>query len=92
MGDGVNIAARLEGVAKPGTICLSEDAYRQVKGRLDLKVTDLGATHLKNIVEPIQLVFRAEGSERQGSELGADSTGQVLVPLLPSLRAHAGVL
>src|SRR5437763_10673680 len=38
MGDGVNIAARLEGVAAPGTICLSEDAYRQVKGRLDLSV------------------------------------------------------
>ena len=36
MGDGVNIAARLEGVAEPGAICLSEDAYRQVKGRLDL--------------------------------------------------------
>jgi hypothetical protein len=38
MGDGVNIAARLEGVAKPGTICLSEQAYWQVKGRLDLKI------------------------------------------------------
>jgi adenylate cyclase len=36
MGDGVNLAARLEGIAKPGAICLSEDAYRQVKGRLDL--------------------------------------------------------
>ena len=36
MGDGVNIAARLEGIAKPGAICLSEDAYRQVKGRLEL--------------------------------------------------------
>ena len=43
MGDGVNIAARLEGIAEPGAICLSEDAYRQVKGRLDLAVTDLGA-------------------------------------------------
>ena len=42
MGDGVNIAARLEGIAKPGAICLSEDAYRQVKGRLDLEATDLG--------------------------------------------------
>ena len=42
MGDGVNIAARLEGIAKPGAICLSEDAYRQVKGRLDLVVRDLG--------------------------------------------------
>ena len=39
MGDGVNVAARLEGIAKPGAICLSEDAYRQVKGRLDLEVT-----------------------------------------------------
>ena len=54
MGDGVNIAARLEGIAKPGTICLSEDAYRQVKSRLDLAVRDLGATQLKNIAEPVQ--------------------------------------
>ena len=52
MGDGVNIAARLEGVAKPGAICLSEQAYWQVKGRLDLKVSDLGQTQLKNIAEP----------------------------------------
>jgi class 3 adenylate cyclase len=55
MGDGVNIAARLEGVAKPGAICLSEQAYWQVKGRLDLKVSDLGATQLKNIAEPIHV-------------------------------------
>ena len=55
MGDGVNIAARLEGVAKPGAICLSEDAYRQVKSRLDLKVSDLGQTQLKNIAEPIRV-------------------------------------
>ena len=54
MGDGVNIAARLEGVAKPGTICLSEDAYRQVKARLDLAVTDLRPTQLKNIAEPVR--------------------------------------
>src|SRR5580658_9332419 len=55
MGDGVNIAARLEGVAKPGAISLSEDAYRQVKARLDLAVTDLGPTQLKNIAEPIRV-------------------------------------
>ena len=55
MGDGVNIAARLEGVAKPGAICLSEDAYRQVRSRLDLKVSDLGLTPLKNIVEPVHI-------------------------------------
>ena len=55
MGDGVNIAARLEGIAKSGTICLSEDAYRQVKGRLDLAAADLGPTQLKNIAEPIRV-------------------------------------
>jgi TolB-like protein/class 3 adenylate cyclase/Flp pilus assembly protein TadD len=55
MGDGVNIAARLEGIAKPGAICLSEDAYRQVKGRLDLTVSDLGETELKNIAEPMHV-------------------------------------
>ena len=55
MGDGVNIAARLEGIAKPGAICLSEDAYRQVKSRLDLAVSDLGLTKLKNIAEPVRV-------------------------------------
>jgi adenylate cyclase len=55
MGDGVNIAARLEGIAKPGAICLSEDAYRQVKARLNVLVRDLGATSLKNIPEPIRV-------------------------------------
>src|ERR1700678_31911 len=55
MGDGVNIAARLEGMAKPGAICLSEDAYRQVKSRLDLAVTELVPTQLKNIAEPIRV-------------------------------------
>jgi adenylate cyclase len=54
MGDGVNIAARLEGIAKPGGICLSEDAYRQVKARIDLAASELGAVQLKNIVEPVE--------------------------------------
>src|ERR1700745_1707176 len=49
MGDGVNIAARLEGIAQPGALALTEDAYRQVKQRLDIKVSDLGVTQLKNI-------------------------------------------
>ena len=57
MGDGVNIAARLEGIAAPGAICLSEDAYRQVKARLEINVSDLGDTRLKNIVEPIRVYF-----------------------------------
>jgi class 3 adenylate cyclase len=65
MGDGVNIAARLQGVAKPGAICLSEDAYRQVKGRLDLAVTDLGKTSLKNIAEPVHAYSVEVGKRAQ---------------------------
>jgi TolB-like protein len=65
MGDGVNIAARLESVCEPGAICLSEDAYRQVKGRLDLAVTDLGPTQLKNIAEPIRVYSLEVGKPAQ---------------------------
>jgi adenylate cyclase len=61
MGDGVNIAARLEGIAKAGSICLSEDAYRQVRSRLDLSVSDLGHTELKNIAEPVRVYSLAVG-------------------------------
>ncbi len=55
LGDGVNVAARLEGIAEPGAICLSGDAYRQVKGKIDLVVRDLGEQELKNIAEPIRV-------------------------------------
>ena len=64
MGDGVNIAARLEGISRPGAICLSEDAYRQVRARLDLNATDLGKTHLKNIAEPIRAYSLEVGKAR----------------------------
>ena len=62
MGDGVNIATRLESIAKPGAICLSEQAYWQVKRRLELAVTDLGQTQLKNIADPIR-VYSLEVSQ-----------------------------
>ena len=65
MGDGVNIASRLEGIAEPGAICLSEDAYRQVKGRLDLAVSDLGPTQLKNIADPIRVYSLEVGQPAQ---------------------------
>ena len=55
MGDGVNIAARLEGICEPGSICLSEQAYWQVKARLDLAIDDRGAVRLKNIADPVRV-------------------------------------
>jgi len=55
LGDGVNVAARLEGIAEPGAICLSADAHRQVKGKIDLAMRDLGEQHLKNIAEPVRV-------------------------------------
>jgi adenylate cyclase len=70
MGDGVNIAARLEGIAKPGAICLSEDAYRQVSGRLEMEVTDLGPTQLKNIERPISRLFATGGGPGKAEAAG----------------------
>jgi TolB-like protein/class 3 adenylate cyclase len=55
MGDGVNIAARLEGVAEPGGICLSEDAYRQVRDKVRESFTDIGDKKLKNIARPVRV-------------------------------------
>src|SRR6516165_11354537 len=54
MGDGVNIAARFEGIAEPGGICLSEDAYRQVRDRLKEEFIDLGEKELKNISHTVR--------------------------------------
>ena len=55
MGDGVNIAARLEGVCEPGSICLSEDAYRQVRDRIKEELVELGERQLKNITRPVRV-------------------------------------
>ena len=79
MGDGVNIAARLEGICEPGGICLSEDAYRQVKSRLELQVADLGRQSLKNIAEPVHAYLLRHGAPAtQKSPQAATRTGGVL--------------
>src|SRR6476661_8574852 len=83
MGDGVNIAARLEGIAKPGAICLSEQAYWQVKSRLDLAVSDLGATQLKNIAEPVRVYSLEVGKAAQAKP--AKPTARKLRPILALL-------
>ncbi len=88
MGDGVNIAARLEGIADPGAICLSEEAYWQVKGRLDLAVTDLGPTQLKNIAEPIRVYSLDVGMPALAKPV-ADPSARKIRPAAPLDRRFA---
>lgn len=77
-GDGVNIAARLEQIAPPGGICLSEDAYRQVRNKLDVPIADAGEQRLKNIANPIR-VYRIEPSVAAAFEAPS-----------PAAEPHAG--
>jgi hypothetical protein len=74
MGDGVNIAARLDGIAKPGAICLSEDAYRQMRDRLQHEFIDLGEKGLKNIARPVRAYTIKIDSA--GSVVPAQASGQ----------------
>ena len=53
-GDGVNIAARLEGIAEAGGVCMSDDTYRQIRGKVEIACDDLGPQALKNIAEPMR--------------------------------------
>jgi TolB-like protein/class 3 adenylate cyclase/Flp pilus assembly protein TadD len=62
-GDGVNIAARVETLASPGAICLSDNAYQQMKGKLALDVSDMGEQQLKNIAQPMRVyIIRLDGA------------------------------
>jgi len=71
LGDGVNVAARLEGVAEPGGICISSSVYDQVAGKLSLGFVDLGEKSLKNIARPI----RVYQFDRTGTFVGAKPSG-----------------
>ena len=73
MGDSVNIAARLEGIADPGGICLSEDAYRQVRDRLKEGFADLGEKELKNIARPVRVFAIKTASSGVTQELIAST-------------------
>ena len=95
MGDGVNIAARLESICQPGAVCLSEDAYRQVKGRLDLAVADLGPTQAQEHRRPDPGLFAGSRHPRAG-EVGRTRNARIahatkrrfrLAPLAVALAA-----
>jgi adenylate cyclase len=76
-GEGVNIAARVEPLASPGAICLSDNVYQQIKGKLALDVSDMGEQQLKNIAQPVRV---------WGVRLDKDISGPVLsLPDRPSI-------
>ena len=73
MGDGINVAARLEGMAKPGAICLSEDAYRQVRDKVKEEFVDLGEERLKNIARPVRIYEVRIDTERSAPAIRSNS-------------------
>jgi adenylate cyclase len=86
MGDGVNIAARLEGICEPGAMCLSEDAWRQVRDRIDAPFADLGERALKNIARPVRVYSISPSPPRGGGE-GREEVGDSRAPTTSPSRA-----
>ena len=79
-GDGVNIAARLEGISQPGGICISDDAYRQVRGRLDANFQDAGEQELKNIARPVRVYqLQSGGGETEALALALPDKPSIAV-------------
>ena len=88
-GDGINIASRLEGMADPGGLCLSEDAQRQLRGKLDLSFEDMGEQALKNIAAPIR-VFRLGGSATEAAAPATSGHWEMPKILLVPFRHRGG--
>jgi adenylate cyclase len=87
-GDGVNIAARLEGIAEPGGVCISDDAQRQIRGKVDIAFEDMGSQNLKNIAEPMRawrLKINAGGCAAAPMEPPVESTQALVLPDKPSI-------
>ena len=82
-GDGVNIAARLEGIAEPGGVCISDDAYRQIRGKVDVGFDDIGLQTLKNIAEPMRAWHMRFESEAAPAIRASSSSIQVQDLTLP---------
>ena len=83
-GDGVNIAARLEGLAEPGAVCMSDDAYRQFRGKVDIAFDDLGLQVLETIAEPMR-VWRFAGQSAAKDGPAAVGTQALTLPDKPSI-------
>ena len=84
MGDGVNIAARLEGICEPGGVCISEDAYRQVRDKIKEQFVDLGEQVLKNIARPMR-AYQVKLGETKPSPPRKSPSAQLALPDKPSI-------
>ena len=82
-GDCVNVAVRLKGIAEPGGVCISDDAYRQIRGKVDFACDDLGPQTLKNIAEPIRAWRYTPGGHRSAPAQPASMAGQPGALALP---------
>ncbi len=99
-GDGVNIAARLEGIAEPGGVCISDDAYRQIRGKIDVAFNDIGEQALKNITEPMHAwhirlagespATRASSSAIQVQDLALPNKPSIVVLPFDNMSAEPG--
>jgi TolB-like protein/class 3 adenylate cyclase len=85
-GDGVNIAARLEGIAEPGGVCISDDAQRQVRGKVEVGFDDMGPQSLKNISEPMRAWrVRLDGSAASPAPAKLSAETAAALPEKPSI-------
>src|ERR1700756_366836 len=82
-GDGVNIAARLEGIAEPGGICISSSAYDQVRGKVAVEFTDLGEQTLKNIARPIRAYAVGQSADVHETASPPSSAPRLSIVVLP---------
>jgi adenylate cyclase len=85
-GDGVNIAARLEGIAEPGGVCISDDAQRQIRGKVDIAFDDMGPQTLKNIAEPMRAWrLRTDPAPASQPKPAAEAAPALALPEKPSI-------
>jgi adenylate cyclase len=100
-GDGVNIAARLEGIAEPGGVCISDDAHRQIRGKIDITFDDIGEQTLKNIAEPMRAwhirlageaapAIRSSSSPIQVQDLALPDKPSIVVLPFENMSAEPG--
>jgi adenylate cyclase len=100
-GDGVNIAARLEGIAEPGGVCISDDAHRQIRGKIDVAFDNIGEQTLKNIAEPMRAwrirpaseaapAIRSSSSPMQVQDLALPDKPSIVVLPFDNMSAEAG--